>query len=51
MRNRAFCIYGGRGIVRSGQFGNGPLPNWNLNTHLSRKTFRTQEMSRLRAIV
>jgi hypothetical protein len=32
MRNKAFRINGERGIVRSGQFGNGPLPNWNLNS-------------------
>jgi hypothetical protein len=30
MRNKAFRITGKRGIVRSGQFGNGPLPNWNF---------------------
>jgi hypothetical protein len=41
MRNKAFCINGKRGIVRSNQFGNGPLPNWNLNSH---ETFRTQGM-------
>jgi hypothetical protein len=34
MRNKAFRINGKQGIVRFGQFGNGPLPNWNLNTHL-----------------
>jgi hypothetical protein len=33
MRNKAFRISGKRGIVRSGQFGNGPLPNWNLHSH------------------
>jgi hypothetical protein len=32
MRDKAFCINRKRGIVRSGQFGNGPLPNWDLNT-------------------
>jgi len=50
MRNKAFRIFGGWGIVRSCQFGNGPLPNWILTTHLSRKTFRTPGMSRLRVI-
>ena len=33
MRNKAFRINGKRRIVRSGQFCNGPLQNWNLNTH------------------
>ena len=51
MRNKAFRVYGKRGIVLSIQFGNGPLPNWILKTHLSRKTFRTQGMSSLRGIV
>jgi hypothetical protein len=32
---------GKRGIVRFGQFGNGPLPNWNLNTHRPDDTFRS----------
>jgi hypothetical protein len=41
MRNKTFRIYGKRGTVRSGQFGNGPLPNWNLNSH---EMFRTQRM-------
>jgi len=44
MRNKAFRISGKRGIVRSGQFGNGPLPNWILNTHPYIGTFRTQGM-------
>ncbi len=44
MRNKAFGISGKRGIVRSGQFGNGPLPNWNLKTHHQFGTFRTQTM-------
>ncbi|RZU29734.1 hypothetical protein BDD14_6348 [Edaphobacter modestus] len=34
MWNKAFRVSGKRWIVRSGQFGNGPLPNWILNTHL-----------------
>jgi hypothetical protein len=42
MRNKAFRINGKRGIVRCGQFGNGPLPNWNLNSHPLNETFRTQ---------
>ena len=50
MRNKAFRAYG-RQIVRSCQFGNGPLPNWILNTHLARKTFRNQGMSSPRVIV
>ena len=33
MRNKAFCITGKLGIVRLVQFCNGPLQNWNLNTH------------------
>jgi hypothetical protein len=40
MRNKTFRINGKRGIVRSGQFGNGPLPNWDLNTHRPDGTFR-----------
>jgi hypothetical protein len=28
MRNKAVRIHGKRGIVRPGQFGNGPLQNW-----------------------
>jgi hypothetical protein len=42
MWNKAFRINGKRGIVRTGQFGNGPLPNWELNTHLPDETFRTR---------
>jgi hypothetical protein len=42
MRNKAFRINGKRGIVRFGQFGNGPLPNWILNTHPYIGTFRIQ---------
>jgi hypothetical protein len=42
MRNKAFRITGKRGIVRSAQFGNGPLPNWDLNTHRPDETFRTR---------
>ncbi len=47
MRNKAFRISGKRGIVRFGQFGNGPLPNWNLDTHpylAYLGSFRTQGM-------
>ena len=33
MRNKAIPYQWKRGIVRSGQFCNGPLQNWNLNTH------------------
>jgi hypothetical protein len=51
MRNKAFRTYGRRGIVRSCQFGNRPLPNLILNTHLSRKSFRTVGMSRIRVLV
>ena len=51
MRNKAFRITGKQGIVRLVQFCNGPLQNWILNTHPSRKTFRTQGMSRLWVIV
>ncbi len=43
MRNKAFRINGKRGIARSCQFGNGPLPNWNLNTHLPCSTFRPRD--------
>jgi len=42
MRNKAFHINGKRGIVRFGQFGNGPLPNWILNTHPYTGTFLAQ---------
>ena len=42
MSNKACRINGDRGITRSGQFGNGPLPNWNLNTHPYIGTFLTQ---------
>jgi hypothetical protein len=41
MRDKPFCINRKRGIVWSGQFGNGPLPNWDLNTHRP-ETFRTR---------
>jgi len=51
MRNKTFRINGERGIVRSAQFGNGPLPNWRLNTHLSCKTFRVQGMQRIWVLV
>lgn len=44
MRNRAFHISGKRGIVRPGQFGNGPLPNSLLEVHWP------FEMSRVSAI-
>jgi hypothetical protein len=42
MRNKVFRINGKRGIVRYGQFGNGPLPNCILNTHPYLGTFCTQ---------
>ena len=42
MRNKAFRVNGKRGIVRFGQFCNGPLPNWNLNTHPYIGAFLTQ---------
>jgi hypothetical protein len=48
MRNKAFRITGKQGIVRLGQFCNGPLQNWNLNTHLSCKAFPAQEMNCIR---
>jgi len=51
MRIKAFRTYGRRGIVRSCQFGNGPLPNLILNIHLSRKSFCTVGMSRIRVPV
>ena len=41
MRNNPFRINVKREIVRSAQFGNGPLPNWILNTHHHFGTFRT----------
>jgi hypothetical protein len=40
MRNKTFRINEKQGIVSSGQFGNGPLPNWDLNTHHPGETFR-----------
>jgi hypothetical protein len=43
MRNKLFRIYGKRGIVRSCQFGNGPLPNWILTANLSHEALRTRE--------
>jgi hypothetical protein len=42
MSNKGHCINGGRGITRSGQFGNGPLLNWILNTHPYIGTFLIQ---------
>ena len=42
MSNKACRINGDRGITRSGQFCNGPLQNWNLNTHPYIGTFLTQ---------
>jgi hypothetical protein len=42
MRNKAFCINRKRGIVGFRQFGNGPLPNWDLNTHHPDETSRTR---------
>jgi hypothetical protein len=51
MKNKAFSITEKRGIVRPGQFCNGPLQNCILNTHLSCKTFRVQGMKRIWALV
>ena len=51
MRNKAFRITGKQGIVRLVQFCNGPLQNWNLNTHLPCETFRVQGMNRIRALI
>ena len=51
MRNKVFRITGKQGIVRLVQFCNGPLQNWNLNTHLTRKSFRTVGMSRIQVLV
>ena len=42
MRNKTFRINGKRGIVMFDQFGNGPLPNWILNTHPYIGTFLAQ---------
>jgi len=42
MSNKGRRINGDRGITLSGQFGNGPLPNWILNTHPYIGTFLTQ---------
>jgi hypothetical protein len=42
MRDKPFCVNRKRRVVRAGQFGNGPLPNWNLNTHRPDATFRTR---------
>lgn len=50
MRNKAFRISGKRGIVRPIQFCNGPLQNWTLNTHLSRKTSCVQGTNRIRVL-
>jgi hypothetical protein len=50
MRNEALRVYGRRGIVKFGQFGNGPLPNWILNTHLSCEALRTREMKPMRVL-
>ena len=51
MRNKAFRINGNWGIFRLVQFCNGPLQNWNLNTHLPCKTFRVQGMNCIRALI
>jgi hypothetical protein len=40
MRNKAFRVNEKQGSVSSGQFGNGPLPNWDLNIHRPDETFR-----------
>jgi hypothetical protein len=50
MRNKAFRINGKSEVVGSGQFGNGPLPNWNLNTHPYLGTFRAQGMKPTRVL-
>ncbi len=42
MRNKAIHINRNQRIARPGQFCNGPLQNWDLNTHRSYKTFRTR---------
>jgi len=42
MRNKPFRIDVKRGIVRLGQFGNGPLPNWLFDTHRRLVMFRFQ---------
>jgi len=42
MRDKPFFINRKRRVVRSGQFGNGPLPNRDLNTHRPDETFRTR---------
>lgn len=42
MKNNPFFIKGNVGIARPGQFGNGPLPNWNLSTHRPDETSRTR---------
>jgi hypothetical protein len=51
MRNKVFHINGKRGIVKSGQYCNGPLQNWGLNAHFLYETFRTQRMKRIRVQV
>ena len=51
MRDKVFRIIGKQGIVRLFQFCNGPLQNWNLNTHLPFETFRVQGMNRIRALI
>jgi len=51
MRNKAFRIIGKRGLVRLIQFCNGPLQNWDLNTHLSYNTFRVRGINRIRVLV
>ena len=42
MRNKAIHINSNQRIARPGQFCNGPLQNWDLNTHRPDETFRTR---------
>jgi hypothetical protein len=51
MRNKIFLINGKREIVRSDQFGNGPLPNWIFNTHPYIGTLLTQGMKPTRVVL
>ena len=40
MRNKAIHINRNQRIGKPGQFCNGPLQNWDLNTHRPDETFR-----------
>jgi hypothetical protein len=44
MRNKAIHINTNQRIARADQFCNGPLQNWDLNTHRPNETFRPQGM-------